>query len=376
MAWESCSSDIVVSYPEYSLGPVIKVSGKIAYRLLADLSSESNPLARIDVTYFHLSVKLDSSSSAGQTDLSAVAASKLLGSTYAAFNQDQYDLNQELDDNGNYVHAFAWPYSYDVKALSKPDTLQDMVRVANIAMYDSQPTDQSLPVFAIAALNSISSFSSENVSYSENGDSSSITTQAVLWGQAFSDLTKFSGSNSNGQAKVLITSNSIDVATSSLKVKSSGKVLKYSEESSYSDDQLEVASPYIDSQAFCSTSLSKSYMEQWGLLRYDPSAFEVDDEVYDPYIVKGYLVPFSWWSVLPSTGSATISRFASSEKEIKLEYEDFEIPEYPLPDPVKPIDDNTVFRLKKQYDSSGHLIVDQNGNPELKWVKCERMGQE
>ena len=117
-----------------------------------------------------------------------------------------------------------------------------------------------------------------------------------------------------------------------------------------------------------------------GLIKYDVDYFKdkVNDR-YDPYIFHGFVCPITWWvrSLNQSNGYSDMScQSDRSAQEITLKQEDAEIKPAPLPDPVKPLDDNTVFTLKSQADGNGNKIVDSQGRPLLNWIKCKKIGEQ
>lgn len=362
MAWESCSSDVLVRYTVNVPSEFNSVL-QIAYRLYSD-SEASEPTVRIDMSYVHIMVeKLSYKSDASTgTVYQSVLMSPFIGSTELAFDPSQHSLNEDRDENGNYRHPFSWPYvqQSDVIKTSPGDSNTQASCVSQYAFNSSPMFGVCFPTY-------------------EQG----ITQSSVLFfGTMFSDMSQFSGNNSNGQPKILVQGNSLHVASSALRSKSSSSVLSYDDDISKSVDDLEVVSPFYDSQALSSFQISESQMSSYGLLRYDPQHFETDD-TYDPYVIKASTSVACPWYTLSSndvqneSGSQSfkVCRL-SNVQEQELVYREFSIPEYPLPDPVGQIKDDSVFRLQRTYDSHGNPITDQNGYPILQWIKCERMGRE
>lgn len=364
MAWVACTQDRFITWNSNATeNSAFSFSARIAYRLFLDDSTEQNdPLVRVDVSYVHVNVKTLSTEASPLGFYNECAMiSPFIGNYNTAFNQDQYNLNEELDDNGQYVHTFQWPYYEYVDV----NTVQDS--------FDSLEESLLTAMFNNVCLAGVSWNRSTGTM-----DESTIR----LTGESFSQSSTFEGSNSNGQSKIFYNGETFDASSSSLVQKSTGKVLLYDEEWDIDDSDLTVESPYYDTSALCSYQISQSELEQYGLLKYDPEHFATDG-VYDPYIVDAYTVFACKWVFSHRLSSDSTNYLAVVKRdsdydihEDEIKYDDFDVPEYPLPDPIKPINDNTVFRLKKQYDSNGNVVTDQNGYPILTWVKCERMGQE
>lgn len=357
VTWIQYTSDIVKSIPQVNANGM-SVSGKIAYRLYCDADDPSNVVVRFDTTYLHVHVECSSSSSYWRTFL----ASDFLGNL-SNVNEDQLELNSQLTEDGHYVNEFAWPYFSTISNLS-------FSSVASCSTSASAAAYNGVPIFALA--NTSSLFSASSISYAELASNVSASATTAMWGSCFKDSVKFQGLNANNQSKLLVSSNGFDLSTSALRQTSTGSVLTYDEESSVDDSDLQVVSPYVESESFNSVQMAKSDLVANGLVKYDPDFFGADSSAGSAYLVNAYVVPYSFWT---SSSSSDILRH-EPEGEVVLQYEDFTLPEYDPPDPVLPIDDNTVFRLKKRTDSNGNVIVDGRGNPILTWVKCERIGQE
>lgn len=377
MAWEAYTSDTLVDLPEVTCGGYCSVRGRVAYRLYVDDTDVSNPKIRIEITYFHVRSSLATYQTDGGGYWNAAAVSWFLGAYPATFNQSQFNLNQQRDQNGYYINTFAWPYnsrftgSFYEEQLPSP--WQNSLSDVNAKVYNN------LPVFAITVRDDLRTFSGAQVSYGQSASNISGDPRCVFWGSVFADTSKYNGTNANGQSKRYTTSLTVDFATSALKT-SSGSYLSYDNEWATSVSSLSVGSPYTSSQCLAAIETDKNTLESRGLVRYDPDFFN-SNGVAQTYIIDGYVVPFTWWSRARNSDKepyyySTIERNLASEQQVVLKYDEFTVPSYELPDPVGVVDDNTVFRLKKQYDSSGHPIVDQAGNPKLSWIKCERIGQE
>lgn len=364
MAWEAYTSDVLVDMPEVTCGGYCRIRARVAYRLYCDDSNIDNPRIRIEITYFHLRSDLHVVQEPGGGYWNAAAVSWFLGAYPKMFNQSQYDLNNQRDESGHYIHTFAWPYnssvtgSYYEEVL--PSTWQNAVNDVNPRMWNG------LPVFAVSVRDDLRNFSGAQVSYGRTSAQISGDPRAVLWGDVFSDTSKYNGINQNNQSKYYTTPATIDFATSALR-NSSGSYLTYDNEWNTSVSGLKVGSPYTSSQCLAYIEIDKTTMDSRGLIKYDPDFFS-GNGVSSSYAIDGYIVPFTWWarsrnSVLEPRYYSTIFRNSSSEQEVVLEYEDFDIPSYDPPDPVGVIDDNTVFRLVR----SGNRLV---------WTRCERIGQE
>ena len=375
MAWESYSSDILLDLPRVTCGGYCDVQARVAYRLYCDTSDANNTKIRIELTYVHMKCNVVPASGGGGY-WNSVACSWFLGAYPSLFNQSQYNLNSQRDEHGYYIHPFAWPY-VGVATGSNSDYPLPVGYGSSISDLTSVAWNNS-PVVALSIRDDTQSLGASRVSYGQTAADLDSTSACVAWGQVFSNKDKFNGVNSNGQSKVYVTSSAADFATSSVKRKSTGQTLPYNSEWSVGVSDLQVVSPYTGSQCFAYVETSANELESRGLIKYDPDFF-TGDGVSQNYVINGYIVPLTWWVRsynAPTNYYSTLRRQTNSENQIVLKYEEFDVPEYDPPDPVGSIDDNTVFRLKKQYDSSGHVIVDQNGNPRLAWVKCERMGQE
>lgn len=379
MAWQACSNDIILSYPTVSCGEFADITSKVGYRLFADTdgANVNNPIVRIDITYLHVTASIKSTT-VGDGYWNAAAVSWFLGNNPNMLNQEQLDKNNERTDEGYYINTFAWPYNRTWSSSSNdyplPVGWSTSVEDVNYVMWNS------LPVFSFSCRDDVQDFTEASVSYGKSGTELTSSSLAIMWGQGFTDTGKYSGNNANGQQKVLVTKDRIDVATSALQDAVTGRMLTYDNESSVSPSNWRVANPYYDDNAIASITLTASQLDEYGLLKYDPDGFK-NDGLYDPYIIKAYTIPLTWWQReynYEATGAygSKLTRMSSSENEITLMYEEFDMPDYPLPDPVKPIGDDTVFRLKKKINADGTVETDQNGNPILEWVKCERIGQE
>ena len=372
MAWEAYTSDILKDLGSVSCGSNCTVSGRLAYRLYCDMDDIDNPLVRLEITYLHLRLTL--SGTVGTNYWNASTLGWFLGAYPETFDQSQFELNEQRDEDGNYLNPFAWPYVSTVSGTNDESggtyTFANSILDSNLVVWDNSP------IVAATVLGNLFSFSGVPYDYGQTVADISSSSQVVLWGDCFANTSKYTGVNANGQNKVYVTSTTFDIATSSTKNLSDGTNLTYSDEFVTDVSSLEVVSPYTGNECFAYVELPVSELETKGLIRYDPEYFS-SDGVSSPYVVDGFVVPFSWWTRVQGTqGHSTLTRDTSSEKEVTLEYQEIDVPEYDPPEPVKPVDDNEVFRLKKQYTSDGHVIVDQNGRPILSWVKCERMGQE
>ena len=375
MAWQAYTSDVLVNLPAVTCGGYCNISGRLAYRLYCDDSDLDNVKIRIEVTYFHIRASLDVDiEEPGGGYYNAASISWFLGAYPLMFNQAQYDLNSQRTPEGGYVNQFAWPYNAKHTVTFYEEVLP--TRWQN-AIYDTNSVVYSgLPVFALSLIDDVRNFGGIAMDYGRSVENISVNPLLFCWGQAFSDKSKFNGINTNGQSKVYVTPITVDFATSATKSKSTGQSLSYDNELNTPVSNLAVVSPYTSSNCFAYVELSKSDLDKMGLIQYDPALVGSAD-----YILDGYVVPFTWWSrarnsVLEPLYYSTLERWSSSEQKVTLKYEGFDMPEYDPPEPVGDIEDNTVFRLRRQYDSSGHVIVDQNGNPRLAWVKCARIGQE
>lgn len=371
MSWESCTSDILRRTELLTLGGYSNMRMTYAYRLFADSSNEDNVKIRIDISYFHVYISLLDTIQGGGF-WNCLGISWFLGNYPDMLNQTQLDLNKQRDEDGYYIHDFSWPY-YSSKDGSYEDTLPFSqlkgINEINSVMYNN------LPILAVSVPDNITSFDSSRFSYSIDASGFTDSLDAILWGYIFKDTNKLNGSNRNGQNKVLVTGNRIDIATSAL-LTSGGKYLTYTEEENYNLSDLEVAESYYSSDALCSIEIDEQTLDNKGLLRYDPDNFKTDQS-YDPYIIHAYVIPTTCWDRYRGQDLVSkIDRLHASESEIQLKYEDdVLVPDVPLPDPVLEIDDNTVFRLQKQFDSQGNVITDQNGYAILKWIKCEEIGE-
>lgn len=373
MAWEAYTSDTMVDLPGVVLGNM-SARVRLAYRLYCDDSVTDNPPIRMEVTYVHLHADVDAQAVSDDGYWNALSVGWFLGNYPDMFNQSQFDLNSQRDDEGYYVNPFAWPYYSSSNGSSQepgPDFL-----FANAVSDLRAVLWSNVPVVSVALKSDVDKLSRDVFSFGLSSEDLATNSNAVAWGSAFANKSMFSGVNVNGQEKVVVTESSLDVATSSVKTKS-GTVLQYDNEFDYNADDLVVSSPYTSSQCFAYVETSKSDLEQKGLVRYDPNHF-VEDDVSGTYLVNGWVVPFSYWTRVRNNNesSSLLSRYSPSEMEVELKAEEISLPEYDPPDPIKPVDDNKVFALKRKTDSGGHTIVDQNGNPVLTWVRCERIGQE
>ena len=372
MAWNAYTSDVLMDMGSVSCGPNCTMSVRLAYRLYCDMTNTTNPLIRIEVTYLH--VRLTLSETTGTLYWNSSALGLFLGSYPGTFDQAQFELNEQRDESGNYVNEFSWPYVYEVQGTysgtGQTSSLNEAVTDVNSVMWGSSP------VVGAALFSSVHSFEGTEYDYGLNTSDFSNEVQVGLWGKCFADMSKYTGTNANGQSKVYVTSSTLDIATSSTKLSSTGDNLSYSSELSTDVSELEVASPYTGDECFAYVEISVSDLKSRGLVKYDPSYFE-GDGVSSPYVVDAFVVPFSLWTRTRGTsGYAKLSRDPASEKEVTLGYEEIDVPEYDPPEPIGPVDDNTVFRLVRQYNTDGTLVVDQNGRPVLAWIKCERLGQE
>ena len=360
-SWEACTQDVIVRFPDYS-NEYFSLSGQLGFRLFCDLTNDVNPVIKIDVSYIHFKVHIEESSLNGSTKL--VNVSKFLGNYPDLFDKDQYDLNSERDEEGNYIHTFAWPYK-DFVELPQYVDISELIQSVLDTMFDNES------VFGFVSTGS-SSF--DNFSYGVNGNEYVYSGSSYVnsaFGSVFNDIDKFSGTNATGQAKIYVLENDVHIASSCIVDKSTGDFLTYDQDLSCDVEDIQVYTPYYDTDYLYSFTIDKNTLESRGLVRYDPSYFDsVVDEAYDPYVFHGFVPVFSEWSFENTT----------LENKYYYEYapmfEDFEMPVYPAPPAVGPIDDNKVFRLKSQRDSHGNIIVDQTGRPVLTWVRCERIGQE
>lgn len=372
MAWQACSSDIFLRSPLINFDQYAQMSIVTAYRLFADDSDVDNVKIRIDISYVHMSVQSSDMPAVGYWN--AIALSWFLGNT-RMIDQDQLALNNDRDEDGNYLHPFAWPYlegttgSYE-SAANAPFTWNLCVQDVNSVMYNN------LPIIAFSFRDDVNSFTSETFSYGYDANNLSSSARVISWGSVYRDTSLFNGSNANGQSKIQKTNHRIDVSSSALRQKSTGNLVRYEDELNIPVSDLEVVNPYYDGKAIATIEIDEQTLDSLGLLKYDPQRFETDG-VSDPYVIQAYVVPTSIWTRYRMANEfSNLARAVNSQMEVTLEYEQFEIPEYKPPEPIEPVDDNMVFRLKKQYTDGGQVIVDQNGNPILAWVKCERMGQE
>lgn len=373
MAWEAYTSDTILDFPGVVLGNM-SARVRLAYRLYCDDSVTDNPPIRLEVTYVHMHMEVNTESVSDDGYWNALSVGWFLGTYPDMFNQTQYDLNSQRDDDGYYVNTFAWPYYSSANGTSQ-EPGPDFSFASAVSDLQKVLWSQT-PVVSVATKNNVNLLSRDTFSFGTSTDDLSANSNAVAWGSVFSNKSMFSGVNVNGQSKVVVTNTSVDVATSSVKTKD-GTLLQYDDEFNYNVDELEVSSPYTSTQCFASVETSKTELEQKGLVKYDPNHF-VEDDVSSTYLVNGWVVPFSYWTRVRSGNESVslLSRYSSSEMEVELKAEEISLPEYDPPDPIKPVDDNKVFALKRKTDSGGHTIVDQNGNPVLTWVRCERIGQE
>ena len=343
--WESYTSDKIIDIPE--VNDKFNFKGRIAYRLYCDNTDTNNPVVRYEITYLHIALSHNTASS--ETVGSNVVAWNL-GKYPTLFNEEQYNLNNDRDEQGNYNNPFAWPYEYSI-------SYQGNESITDIVLAEQNNLDIIVGVSAESLFNQ-----RYTIDYLNGSVGSDVT---LLHGQVFSDTSKFDGINTNNQSKIYSDGTYLHIATSAVRQTSTNKILTYNEEFNVGIEDLTIESPYVGDECFASMEIAKSNIESRGLTRYAPSDFDVDDGISDPYVIHAYTPITSVWS----------KGLRQSIQEIKLQYEDFTIPEYPLPDPVLPFDDSTVYRLQKQY-SGGNVVVDQNGNPILAWIKCPKIGQE
>lgn len=335
------------------------ISGRIAYRIYIDyrdgnnyIDNSDNIKVRIEITYVHIK-----GSSGWQTTgggfWNGVALSWFnrnagtigkRGTVYgsANFNSDGY--NGCADDFRVYVNGYPAMYnSYPIVAVAYPDDI-----------------------------NQGSGFS--GASYSTGTYNPSYVNQhgVALWGDIFnkSPLNLEHG----GYGFHLYSSICCDKYNISAKI-------SYNDDLSYNKNYISVVEPYTGGNALSSIEMTIGELKNQGLVnQYTPS--DVTDE-YNPYIFNGSIPVATWWTrwleTDPANGNynwSCLSAFSSPVESISLKYPTLpDLPTYDPPEPVKEFDDNTVFRLKKQYNEDGSLITDKNGYPIMKWFKCEKIGK-
>lgn len=384
MAFKQYSSDLFIDLPHVICGGFCDVSGRMAYRLFCDSSDETNIKIRLDVTYFHIKA-VTSAKTSGGGYFNGTSLSWFMGHYANMFNQGQYNLNNERNEDGTYKHAFDWPYltyakgSY-VDQYPYPRTWWE--RACNDL---NRVTYNSNPIFGITYADTIYYFGGKDLRYERY--SSSIPSgdhDIVMWGDCFRDKGKFNGYNANSYPRVYVDGKTIHVSTSSCTRKSDGVRLDYESDLATASSNLSIDSPYSGNEtsgdaAVCSITLSKAQMDAQGLIKYDPNFFKDKiDTNYDPYLFHGFVVPISWWArSRDSNGQSSLTLSSNRDaQQITLKMEEYTIPPATPPEPVKPLDDNTVYRLKSSLDSSGNKVVDKNGYVVLNWTKCERIGKE
>lgn len=367
--WQSLVQNKVVDVPVETGTSDADIRLHIAYSLSVDEPDTNSFTVKIDITYVHVRITINSDTSGY---VNSASVSWLLGNYNNLFDKEQYSLNQERDESGEYVNEFNWPYKgYLVSETTENETFSISSAWDNHirCMWNNSP----LVFIALQDVNMPVSVSSVCV----NSDIDKVDTDCSVY--ALGSL--FSSSKS---PIVQVTENVVDITTSNVSHKETGSVLTYDEEFNTDTDFLYVVNP-CEEPSLASLELTKSDMESYGLFKYDPSYFSTDDNA-DPYLVHAFVVWFTSWtrtyegtapdgSQVPSNHSI-VCRNTSSEVEYTIQYEEFTIPTYPEPSPIGPVEDNTVFRLKRQYNSDGSYVSDGNGNPILSWVKCERIGQE
>ena len=378
--WQTLTQNVVVDVPIDTGTELFDAKVRMAYTLYADEPDTNAFTIKLDITYVHVRITLYSNIDDDYVHSSAV--SWFLGNYTNLFDSDQYKLNQERTESGEYVNEFAWPYNSHLVGTSEELSSFSFENAWNDI---TQCSWNGSPLVVLAVKNATTPLSLNRLCVDADTGTVSESTQICVSGSLFADGSLFSGSNANGQSKTQITNNVVlDIASSSVSHRETGKNLTYDEEFETETKFLYVVNPYTDN-SLASLEITKADMESYGLFKYDPSYFATGN-VSDPYLVHAFTVLFtSWKRTYEGTGAdgipvppgySLLSRLLSSEVEYTLSYEDFTLPVYPLPSPIGPIEDNTVFRLKRQYNSDGSYVSDSNGNPILTWVKCERMGQE
>lgn len=358
MAYESINSDTVVRLPVINLYNGCKVTVQLAYRLYVDESNSSNLKIRCEITYIH--ARLDSTSYKAPTDgydnnkngRTYGVVAPLIAST-DLFDKTRYNDTSKYT-NGHYdVSKYEWPYGGFSSIYNLiPSNPTDEVKSINSCIWND------LPIFSFIVKDFLvsSDISASSFEYYKDANRTYTTVPSIIsYGLVFSDTSKFSGSNLNNQRKIKQSEHYIDVCSSSVTV--NGSRLLYDDDIKADVSDINIDNPYTVNQCLASFEFTQSQLETYGLLRYSDSDFVVDEQ-YDPYYIKAFVAAMSTWNVC-FTSSKTISYRRQSVQEIKIQSTEIEVPEYPNPDPIKPLTDDKVYILK-----SG------------KWVKCQRHGQE
>lgn len=384
MAFRAYTDNIFIDLPQCTCGGFCDISGRVAYKLWCDSSDESNVKIRIDLTYIHVKVAINDAR-VGSGYFNGCVLSWFDGHYRNMFNETQFNLNNDRNADGSYKHSFDWPYNtaadggYSDTYPYQRTWWQRACNDTNKVVYNGNP------ILGITYSDSITYFGGKDIqrgTYASNISQSGH--DAVFWGDCFRDAAKFNGTNLNNLPRFYVDGKTIHVSSSSCTRKSDKKRLYYNDDLATSASDLTIDSPYSGNEnsgdaAICSITMSTSDMDKQGLIKYDIDYFKDKiDTNYDPYVFHGFICPLTWWvRWRTSTGPSKITLASDrTAQQITLKQEDFDVPTPVLPDPIKPLDDNTVYRLKSTTDSSGNKVVDKNGYVVLTWTKCERIGKE
>ena len=355
MSYESINSDTVVRLPVIALYNGCKVTVQLAYRLYVDQSDSNN----LKVTYIH--ARLDSSlykppsdgfdtTGNGRTYGTVVP---LIGDFDKLFDKEKYSDQSKYSEGHYDVGKYGWPYLSSVlvgqTAASNPQS-----EVSKVNSY----IHGGLPLFSFVVRNFLTSSNISATSFKYLKDSNTTydsVPDIVAYGLVFSDDSKFKGTNLNNQRKVKQSDQYIDICSSSVTV--DGTRLSYDDDIKADVRKIKVDNPYAVNQCLASFEFTQSELSTYGLLRYSNTDF-VTDEVYDPYYIKAFVAALCTWNVC-FTSNKSITYKRQAVQEIKVQSSEIYVPEYPNPEPIKPLTDDKVYILK-----SG------------KWIKCQRHGQE
>lgn len=359
MAYESINSDTVVRLPVITLYNGCKVIVQLAYRLYADQSNPDDLKVRCEITYIH--ARLDTSSYKSPTDGFDTTKNgraygvvvPMIGNTDKLFDEAKYNDKSNYSDGHYDVSKYGWPYLSSAligqTATSNP---QNEVRKVNSYIWGG------LPLFSFVVKNFLAStdISSTSFEYYKDADRKYTTVPNIIaYGLVFSDVSKFSGTNLNNQRKIKQSTHYIDICSSSVTV--NGTRLSYDDDIKADVTKIKIDNPYSVNQCLVSFEFTQSELNTYGLLKYSDTDFATDG-VYDPYYLKAFVAAMCTWNVC-FTSNKAITYKRQDVQEIKIQSTEIYVPEYPNPEPIKPLTDDKVYILKSS-----------------KWVKCQRIGQE
>ena len=359
MSYESINSDTVVRLPVIDLYNGCKVTVQLAYRLYVDSSNSDNLKVRGELTYIH--ARLDSSQYKSPTDGFDTTKNgrtygivvPLIGNTDKLFDKNKYNDSSKYSDGHYDVSKYGWPYmSTDLVGQTAASNPQKEVSTVNSYIRGG------LPIFSFIVKNFLTSSNISATSFECYKDANKVYASVpniIAYGLVFSDMSKFQGTNLNNQRKIRQSTRYIDICSSSVTV--NGTRLSYDDDIKADVSKIKIDNPYAVNQCLASFDFTQSELSTYGLLRYSNTDF-VTDDVYDPYYIKAFVAAMSTWNVC-FTSNKSITYKRQTVQEIKVQSSEIYVPQYPNPEPIKPLTDDKVYILK-----SG------------KWVKCQRIGQE